>query len=206
MAIVINDVIRVTYWQRLFSQRVLTVLHMRCTTAPGAGTDDFTALNNLSQVLAAPTDPLMSKWRALVAPDLLFDEVRSQKVYPSRSVYGSSAMGYTGTFAGTANTANIAASIEKRSSVPGRRGIGRVQMAGVPTVALVSGSFTSAYLTAVRTAWLEMLIAVASPVDGAVYQTCLWGGLQTGPSTDLIDVQAKDTVRTMHRRTVRVGE
>lgn len=206
MAIQVNDVVRVTYWQRLFQQRVLTVLHLRCITAPPPLEPEFTVLTNLAQTLANMNDPLIAAWRPLVTADLLFDQVRCQKVFPTRTIYGQSAMLYTGTNAGTSQTANVAISIEKRSSVAGRTGIGRIQMAGVPAESMASGSFTPLYTTQVQTAWQELLETVTSPIDGAVYRTCLWGAGQVGASADLIDIQAKDTVRTMHRRTVRVGE
>lgn len=205
MAIAVNDVIRVTFFQRLFDQRVLTVFHMRCITAPAPGTSDILAMTNLADQVGDPANVPLLEWRPLVTPSIVFDEVRCQRVSPTRSIYGKNFIGVNGTNAGTSVTANVAASIEKRSGIPGRTGIGRVQMAGVPQEQMVNGSLDSVYLALVQNAWEELLGNVTVAADGSVYDWIIWGEGVPTIDNGIIDVQAKDTVRVMHRRTKGIG-
>lgn len=205
MAINVNDLIRVTYFNRMFGQRLLTVLHMRVVTAP-SGSADIVSLTNLADRLADPAQPWVAAWRNIVTSDVTFDEVRCQKVFPTRTIYGKSATGFNGTESGNAITANTALSVEKRSAVAGRRGIGRVQLAGSRIVDMVTGSFDPTYLGAVQVAAQNLIALQSVPLDGGVYAWCLPNPTPLTSANDIVDVQAKDTVRTMHRRTVGLGK
>lgn len=204
MAIAVNDVVRAVYWQRLFGQRLYTVLHLRCVTAP-PGTNEFIQCGNLALLLKNNAYPLVAAWRPLVGPSLLFDSVRVQKVWTTRGVYAEEAMGVTGTNANDASTANIAVSIEKRTLRPGRRGIGSVHVGGVPALKITGGEVDAAYLTSMQTCW-ENLLPLQTDVTGGVWSYCLFGGQTVSSTDDIMAVQAKTAARTMHRRTLRVGE
>lgn len=206
MAINVNDLIRVTYFQRMFQQRLLAVLHMRVVTAPAGASSDLVAMTNLANKVGDPAQVWVAAWRAIVTNQVLFDEVRCQKVFPVRGIYGKSAMAVTGSESGAASTANTAISIEKRSRIPGRKGIGRIQIAGSRIIDLVDGSFDPTYLSAVQSAGEQLIGLVSTPLDGGVYAWCLPGPTPLTSDNDISDVQAKDTVRTMHRRTVQVGK
>jgi len=206
MAIAVNNLIRATYFQRLFAQRILTVLHLRCVTAP-TGTSTMAQLDNLATVLASPSGgPMFPDWQSNVAPQLLFDEVRCQVVWPARTVYGKAPMLFTGTHLDDCTTPNVAASIEKRSSVAGRHGIGRVQMAGIPETEYVAGELNAPYLEDLQDQWNDLELLVPSAVDSGVYAFCLPAlSIQPGDD-DIVDVQAQSSVRVMRRRTLRVRE
>lgn len=202
----VNDVIRVTYWQRLYEQRILTVLHLRVVTPPAGSVSIATELSELSEVLASPTHDLLSGWASNVSEDLLFDEVRCQIVHPNRTQYQVSAIGISGGMAEPSPTANVAVSIQKRTLRVGRRGNGRVQMAGIPASAIVDGDLTGLYLAAVDADWQELLDPVFVTETSGNYHWCLYGGQDVDANDDIFDVNAKQTLRTMHRRTLRVGE
>lgn len=206
MPIAVNDVVRLVYFNRLYSQRLLTVLHLRCVTAPAGGIATEQALLNIANKYGAGADPLLTAWKSVVSQDFIFDEVRAQKVFPQRSIYAKAAIGDNGGDTEKALTANVAISIEKRSITANRHGIGRVQMAGCPGDVLEDGVWNSTYVGQVQTAWENLLGLQSVPADSSVYAFCLWDGNAVTSDDDLFDVQAKDTIRTMHRRTVRVGE
>ena len=206
MVIAVGDVIRVTYWQRLFEQRLYTVLHMRCKTPPSAGTSDLDALQHISALMGNVTFPLLANWRSLVVNDLQFDSVRVQRVWPTRSFYTEQPIGLTGQHTGTANTANVAVSIEKRTLHPLRRGIGRIQMAGTPASLMSGGSWNATYLEDCRVVWSDLTTTLDVTADGGQYRFCLWNGRAVTADDDIQFIQPKDTVRTMHRRTLRIGE
>lgn len=206
MAISVGDVIRVVYFQRLFGQRIDSVFHLRCTVAPAPGTTEAQALLNIAIRFSDPTFPLLMFWAPLVGPSLLFDEVRAQKVWPNRSVYQKFAIGTTGTNADDATTANVAASIEKRTLHPGRKGIGRWQIAGVPATKIISGALAPSYLTSLSGLAGALVGDQSITSDSSKYRFCLWNGGAITSDDDMFDPQPKDTVRTMRRRTLRVGE
>lgn len=205
MAISVNDVIRVTYFERLFEQRLLTVLHLRCVAAPAAGTTDAVALQNVANRFGDVAQAPLTSWRPLIAADLVWDEVRAQKVFPTRTVYQKDAIGVAGTHADPCEMPNLAMSIEKRTLHAGRKGVGRIQMGGVPNSVIENGMFTVGYLNAAQLCWESILGDITIAADSSIYRVCLWDGDTVTSEDDLFDVQAKDTVRTMHRRTLRVG-
>lgn len=204
--VAVSDVFRVVYFQTLFEQRVLTVLHMVCTGAPTGSTEYITAADNLAIRMADETKFPLDTWRAVVCAQLSFDQVRVQRVHPTREVYMEQNIGVVGTHAGTCTTANVAMSVEKRSLRVGRKGIGRIQMAGVPSEEIVDGRFDLAYVGAVHDVWNNLPDEITNVLDGSKWRFVLWGG--DSPTVDdwIFDVNTFDTVRTMHRRTLRVGE
>lgn len=200
----VGDVIRVTWFNRLFAQRILMVCHLRCTTAP-TGTNILAQLDEITSVVNNNTTFPLQGLQPLTAPDVSFDSVRAQRVSNPRSVYSEAAVGINGTHADQARTANVALSVEKRSLHPGRRGIGRIQVGGLPATKLANGMWDSTFVNDVNTwaqGWLDPL-----PVQslGGIYK---WIIPTNGPVTsddDIIALQAKSTVRDMRRRTVGVG-
>lgn len=206
MPISVNDVVRLVYFNRLYGQRLLTVLHLRCVTAPAGGIATEQALLNIANKYGSDTQALNLAWAALVSQDFIFDEVRAQRVFPQRTIYAKAATGFNGGDTEPALTPNIAMSIEKRSLTPNRHGIGRVQMAGCPGDVLEDGVWNSTFVAQAQTAWENLLGLQSVTADSSVYSFCLWDGNAVTSDDDLFDVQAKDTIRTMHRRTVRLGE
>lgn len=206
MAVAVGNVARVTYWQRLFGQRILSVFHMRCTVAPAAGTTSAQAMINLATRMGNTGMTPLVDWIPLVTGDVNFDEVRAQLVFPAREVYQKDAIGTTGTGTGNPNTANIAVSIEKRSLHPGRKGVGRWQIAGTAANLIVGGMVDATYLTALQGLGNDLIGDVSVVADSSKWRFCLFGGAAVTSDDDIFDVQAKDTARTMHRRTLRVGE
>lgn len=204
MGIAVNDNIRVTYFGRLFEQRILTVLNLRCSVAP-TGTDTFAQLTDLAAALSDVTMSPLLNWIPLVSNDFSFDEVRVQRVLPTRTVYAKHAIGVTGSAATACTTANVAVSVEKRSNKPGRHGIGRVQMAGVPAAKYANGLLDATYLGQVQAQWHELVFAILPGGTMGSYRWCIAGSAALDPENDIIDTQAEDTVRVMRRRTLRVG-
>lgn len=203
--IAVNDVIRVTYFCRLFSQRVLTVFHLRCATAP-TGSDILTQLTNLANSCGGTGVFPLQGWLPLVGAELNFDEVRCQKVYPARTLYAKAAIGATGSHSDPCKTANVAVSVEKRTIHPGRKGIGRIQMAGIPASTYTDGSLDSSYLTAILSHWTDLDLSKTPATGGGSYKWCLFGGSLVTSDDDIIQVQPQTTLRVMRRRTVGVGK
>lgn len=204
--IAVNDVIRVTFFQTMFEQRILTVLHARVTVAPATGTSYFQAMDAMAIRVGAPGSAPIASWKTLVTSSLLFDSVRCQRVFPTKDVYFGANILELGTNAGTSTMANNAMSIEKKTLRFGESGVGRIQMAGVPNDQIEDGIFKGAYIGQAEAAWDDILGDQTVTGIAMTFRYCLFHGGAPEESDDLFDVIPQATVRTMHRRTVRVGE
>ena len=211
MPLALNDIIQVSVRGLLFGQRILTVLHYRVSTAAGVTSaeaqlgefsEDFA--NNLGGVT------VLFDMRAAVGGQYVFKEVRAQRVYPTRTVYRSTLIDVTGTHVDDATTANIAASITKQTARPGRMGVGRIQLAGIPQTMIVAGALNPDYMAGELTTLGEAIVddAYTSPTEGWVATPCLFNPAFDGAQkwADLLTFTVNDSLRTMHRRTLRLGE
>jgi len=208
MSLAVSDVIQVSLRGSLFNQRILTVLHYSVAVA-GSGTD-YDQLSILTSNLVTgggSADPV-PQILAAQAPEYTLEEIRAQRVYPTRTVYAFTGDGRSGTYATGAETTNIAASFEKRTLTPGRMGLGRLQLAGIPTAAMNNGELTAGYLAAEASNVAQALlmgITTSGPV--VTYTPCLYN--PTGPIfkfSPLFSVVPMTSLRVMRRRTLRVGE
>lgn len=206
MPIAIDDVIQVTYQGVVFDQKVLTVLHMRCSTAPAGSPTTESVLQAIADYFSSPTQPLTMAYIAAAHPSFVLTRVRAQRVKPTRSIYFEALIGSNGTEGNAPPSANVAISIEKRSLNTTRRGIGRVQFPAPPIEAIASGYVQDPWLTGVGLDFAQKLYGTVSVTGlyASDYRWCLpAGGADHG--YDIWDAVIKDTVRTMHRRTVGLG-
>jgi len=206
MPLAVNDVVRIVVFQELFSQRLMNVLHYRVVVAADPGVTEAEELTELSLRVANTTLNPMLKWLPAVASELLFVSARAQKVYPTRGVYQQSPMVVEGTHVGTATTANVAASITKRSLRPLRKGVGHIQIGGIPQEGYAEGTLEPEYLGIVEDLKEVLAASIIVPGTSAEYRPCLWGGQVPTEDDDLWELVVQKEVRTMHRRTVRLGE
>jgi hypothetical protein len=201
----LNDIVRVTLFGTQGAQRILNVFKLRVTNAP-TGLNIFDQLNNLAAKLAdTVAGPMLPAWVPLVGPAFTFDKVRCQRQWPVRSVYGEALIGQAGTSADQTLTPNQAISVEKRSSVPGRKGVGRVQVAGIPGNSFIDGIFNTTFVTDIGTAFQFLKTDFTVAADTGKYRWCLFSGGVPPDIDDIIDVNPKPEVRDMRRRTVGLG-
>jgi hypothetical protein len=208
MALALGDVIQVSLRGTLYGQRILNVLHYSVAVA-GSGTD-FDQIDILTSNLVTgggSVDPLVPFLNA-IAPQYQLEEVRAQRVYPTRTIYAYTIDGRFGTYATGTETTNIAASLEKRTLTPGRMGIGRIQIAGVPTAAMDNGECSAAYKATELTDLAQaLLLSITTSGPVVTYTPCLFNPTSPGAKfSPLFSIVVKDTLRTMRRRTVRLGE
>jgi len=208
MALAVGDVIQVSLRGSLFAQRILTILHY--SVAVSSGGSDYDQLSILTSNLVTgggSTDPI-PQILAAQAPEYTLDEIRAQKVYPTRTIYALTGDGRSGTYATGTEVTNIAASFEKRTLTPGRMGIGRTQLAGIPTAAMNNGELTAGYLAAEASNVAQALlmgITTSGPI--VTFAPCLYN--PTGPTnkfSPLFSVVPMSSLRVMRRRTLRLGE
>lgn len=204
----VGDIVQVSFRSTLFNQRVLNIFHYVVNVA-GTGTtiEQLQAMAN-GFVADAMGVNFMTDFLLALGPAFNLDSIRTQRVYPTRSIYTESTADMNGTFATDTELSNVAASILKRTETPGRMGIGRVQLAGIPTAAYANGELTAAYLaTEMSNFAQDMLQPLNEPARGVTYIPCIYNPTAGGAKYSvLVAATPQSSIRTMHRRTVRVGE
>lgn len=206
MGLATGDCVLVTFRSVLFGQRMLMTLRY-VVTVPSVGnsiTQDLTDIADAFANAATATLPL-NKLLPCQADQVVYDSVRAQRIYPARTVYVYSTLASFGTHPDACTTANISVSCTKRSLFPGRHGLGRVQIPGVPATQYNNGLVEAGYRTLCiafnNTLVGEKTIAAA----GLKVWACVSANINS-LDTKVSSMEVQDTLRTMHRRTVRVGE
>jgi len=211
MPMATGDVVLLTYWTRLAAQQLLITLHYRYTT-PGAPANTVDEqLEDVAEEMAnvgLGVNTIVAALRAVTPVNVTFERVTAQRVKPLRSVYASAQMDSLGQFADAALTANICASVTKRTIVPGRTGVGHCQWPPMPGAAMSDGLVDPGFRTGVLQDWAEQLkvpiVIQGGTAEEFALEPCL-PAATTGQPFAISSTIAQPTVRTMHRRTVGLG-
>jgi len=206
MGLATGDTVQLTFRGTLAAQRILTVLHCQIITPDPTTsiTQDLFAIADRFSAPALVGSPLKALL-ACQATNVTQLELRAQRVWPQRSIYMSAPIGANGTYDAACITPNIAASLEKRTTHSGRKGIGRVQIAGVPTEVVSDGLLGGPYRALMDDLGFALVGTYTLPASPLQLSFCL-PSANGDPSYRIFGWVSMDTVRTMHRRTVRLGE
>lgn len=203
----VDDVIEITYWCRLFNQRIMTVLHARVETTP-AGTSAEVQLQALVDAYLSQRAScvFLDNYIEAAGTNYTIEYVTAQRVKPTRSIYARADINVFGEFPALCTTANIAASIEKQSTKVGRKGVGRLQFGGIPGESVISGVIDSDYKNVQLKDLADVMFGGFTPGSppGGGYRWCLPAG-GTDHDYDIYNAFVQNTARTMHRRTVGLG-
>lgn len=206
MPIVINEIVEVSYRGTCFGQRVMLVNTWRCSATTSASP----LLQDLADINTAFTDVTAGShyqtYRDCISSDFLFDEVRSQVIHPSRSLFVTQQIVVNGA-AGATVTPNLQAAVTRVSNAAGRKGQATSKLGPLPTAAASSGllSPTHQNLIAVWGAkWITPITAAAGTIT---LTPCIFHGAAAAPvSTDIVAYRTHTEVRDMTRRVVGRGE
>lgn len=205
-ALAVDDVIQVTLSYTQDAQQLLMVLHYRVSVA-GTGADAESQLDTIANWFSVSTTAgrLAKVVKDALSEDVFLQSVRAQKVKPFRTIYSQVAIADTGAIAEPAAPVNSAFSIEKQSLKVGRKGVGRVQLAGLPKTA-VDSQIDGAYITGAAADFIDFLTTaqVVTTLGTLALKPCLPAG-GTDHDYDLWDAIPQTTTRTMHRRTLGLG-
>jgi len=210
MSMTNSDTILVTIWSRLFEQQLMTTLHYRFFTS-GTPTDSvdqqLKAFADKLSIVGAGATPLTETMRLCTPSNIDFDRITTQRIKPTRSVYAEAAFEVSGVLDDNALTANVCASITKRSLAPGRKGVGHTQWPPLGSATYASGSLIGGFRTGVLTDFaeaLELSIDIGAAGEAWTAIPCLPAGGSVS-AYDVTTAVPRSTVRTMHRRTVGLG-
>jgi len=200
-----NTLLLVSFRGILNGQRIITTFHYRAAGNPTAGTTYVAYLDKLYLLIAAG---LQTKYLDVMPANYLLEVTRLQPIQPMRLRYTEYTVGAPGTLVDNSNTQNLALSIKRVAVTAGPKGVGRVQIPVAAENVLAGEIDMGGPLWANAGIFGVEMIAVQTTVSpGMTWNPCLpaQNGTNTG-DWDLFEFGLEQTARTMHRRTVGLGE
>jgi len=200
-----GSVVLVSFRTTLFEQRVINTFQYYPIGTIDPDIEYTEYLSNLITNMQALAG-LFDKWSACVPADITAAVIRAQIVYPVRLRYVEVPVTVT-PGGGTANQSNVAISITRKSYVPGRHGLGRIQVpANSSDMALGKiDPGNPLYTNGVALAD-QMIDPIPDPATSITWQPIVWASGAVAPTQAVFQTQLQDTARVMRRRTLRVGE
>lgn len=209
MPVGVNDVWRLQIAGTCFSQRI-RFTHGYIVTATVAPPSESTFrdffLNHVRGGVGG-TDILETLYRDLMPTSYILDYWEVQQIRPIRFAYGRATRAVPGLHADDTNATNQAVALTLKSEYAGRWAQSNKHIGPIPQSAAVQqdGEITAAYKAKVELFGAALLTPLT--VAGVTLQPCIIHpeGEHLGTTPLLTQVQQL-TLRTMRRRTVRVGE
>lgn len=200
-----GDILEVTARATLFGQTVLFTSHYRFDNTSPAADGPFTVTTALNEWNAVAGQ--LGFLESLQTPDITYNEIKAQIVYPTRRPYISQApAAVAGTRAGDCKQPNDALFINKQSAVAARGRHGGWHVGAPPAADIAGGFFTPAYINAANTAAIVLAGPLAALLVGDhLWTPVIWSPQQPTTPSVILAARAQETVRTMHRRTVGLG-
>lgn len=209
MAVAPNDLFLLQAFGTCFNQRIMLTHWYYVGSVPGTAFEAQAANDLIDQVRAGGGgDQWETDYRNVLPPDYVLNEWRCQKVAPVRYRVQRQTRNVAGLHADSTEATNQAATISFTTLLAGRDQIATKHIGPIPQGAAVqvNGEVNGAYKTLLGTLAFEMLQPIVGPVTGAVFIPCIAHKTPFGSFTQIVQHQEGDTLRTMRRRTVRVGE
>lgn len=163
-----DDVLRFQFRGHCFGQQIIMDLTYICTVGVPGQPTDTTILDLLDGLQAAPTN-IRARYLACLPPQYELNEIRGQRVFPTRDAYVSyfPVAGTVGTNANNATVSNDAAAITRRTALAGRRQVSTLKIGPAPDAVSVAGQLTGAYTTLLSLLGGDTLSTVTGPVSTA---------------------------------------
>jgi len=201
-----GDVLEVSFKGTYQGQRFLTILHYAVDTGFVA-TDGPTMINDFNAAFnLAGAGNGMQRYADCLNANANIEQVVYQFIALVRRarVVKVPAVGL-GQVIGTDSPPNIAAALTKQSDTAGRHGYGTVHMPALVNESFAGGTLTIGGL-AVYGGFLSELFRIYTLGGGRSLLPVIFRRADPANSVVVLRSIAQDPVRTMHRRTVGVGE
>lgn len=208
--VAVENLLKVTFFQKLYGQQVLNTLWYEVTAVPGTPVDRWVVMGELADTITG-TVSILTDMKSLQVAALNHDAVRVS-VYINvldRFPYYEIAVNDPGVRTGNAKTANIAMSIEKRAANFAdhpRKGIGRMQLAGLPVEEISAGFWGATILDDANALCQDITNDVVTTSGCTLTPSLVTWGPSSYTAHPIFGCAAKDTVRDMSRRTVGRGK
>jgi hypothetical protein len=201
-----GDILECTIKGTLDAQVVMSVFHYRLDMPVGT-LDGVATINSFNTKWnAGGPDGLVRPWAGAVSAQTRLDEITYQWVSAIRRARQSrTPVEALGLVVGTASPPNIACAISKTTDVATRRGLGTLHMPGIVNESFLQGRFTPAG----RALYDDLVLQIPHVVNldfGQNMTPLVFNRATPDLSVPITGALTRLTVRTMHRRTVGVGE
>ena len=205
MGLAIGDILSIQLHGRILNQKTISTFFYKVISASTeqndavalkAVGDSFTVgilSPGLSFIQAAPQN-----WTAV--------ETRVQRVYPALSQYVIDTVGLPGTVGSDAEAPNIMATITRRGAAGGRRNIGALHSAPLPSDGFADGLITNTHKTRLETVATRMLNDFTVTLETTQLTPILWSrAIPSDGQRRVSSTIVQNEVRTMRRRTLGLG-
>lgn len=203
-AAAVNQIYRVIIRSVLCSQQIQTVFDYRINQLVGAWdvTDIYDDI--AADILTATR--LVDRYIDCIPSNMTVTDAFIQCISPQRIRGGVALVNLPGNRS-AADTANIQASVERFGELATRRAVGAVHPpVSTNPLDVAIGFVTGAQFTALTALGTQMTASIAGLVTGAILQPVIFNKNFLPNYTTVTGAVAKNTVRTMHRRTVGLGK
>lgn len=199
-----GEIVSVTFWGTLFAQRVMNVLHYRVTTPSTTDSYEVAAKKVGDAMHTGVVTPGLTMLAAM-GSEYTMNEVRVQRVHPTRGRYVSSNVDLPGTHAGDCTSPNVSAVIIKKSASVSRHGLGTFHLPGIPETGYSAGFLTPAYQLLIDAISATLVNPTTVVGDALVVAPVIWTPADGEVYYPIIGTTVVSTLRIMRRRTVGLG-
>lgn len=200
-----GDILQVVHVMTVDEQTCMNVLHYK-VIAPDTTPDRsyFQEMDDILAALDAGPNTVTGGWLKLATDDCTSRFIQAQRVHPNRSPYVREIVGQEGLEPGPSAPSIVALSGTKRSDTVGRGRSGHMQLAGLPASSMENGRWTIAQLTLAQN-YFDDLSQDLNYGAGGIIRPGIFDSKPPTEFAELIGFEAKDELRSMHRRTVGLG-
>lgn len=203
-AAAVNQIYRVILRGTLCSQQLQTTFDYRINqlTVPHDVSEVY------SDIAAVITEAggLVEKFLDCVPSNYTCVDAFIQCIYPTRVRGGVVIVNLPGERAAS-DASNISANVQRFGELAARRAVGGVRVpVSTDPADIAIGFVTAGQFTALNALGTAMTVAINGPDTGAVLQPVIYNRSFIPNYSTVTGASAKNTVRTMHRRTVGLGK
>ncbi len=206
MALAVNDIILTTIRGTCFGQRIIFTMTWFVSEAFESDTTRLDLLR-IAEVIAAPVPAaLLTKYLACLPADYTANEIRVQRLRPTRSAYSVlSLAGRFGTHAEVATVANDSAALTLRTPFAGRDQVATKHIGPIPDAVSSEGLLTDGYKAILNTLGQELSEPVIPVLPGGEITPCIFNR-NANAAVEVVQFAIGDQSRVQRRRTVGLGE
>lgn len=207
MPLAVNDIVQVSYRGTCLGQRIMLVTSWRVTATASinsVATDLQSVVSRFNQNLAGDPRPT---YLACMGQNYTLNEVRAQRIYPTRSRFETATPSVIGTIAEDVTAVNVAGVVTRVTADAGRSQVANSHLGPPPPTRYSQGAVTIGYATVMSAwaaTWNANLFTTIPVIDLA--PTIFHRASVTPKWSDIIGSRVQTTLRTMRRRTVGLGE
>lgn len=202
MAHTIGDIIYNAIIGKCEGQTIMNTWHYRVAASQSTNTDQQDNLN-LASYLRQQFEGAgsLNTYFACLPTNYLSSEVRSQKIFPARSMAGISSVLAAGTFGGVANALNVCAVMYKKGTRGTRHSQGSMHIGPIGVNGMNLGDLDGGLQANVILFGQALRTQIVIPGIVATYVPIIYNPGQLPNYDDIFTVGCANTVRTLRRRT-----